>query len=88
MENRKKLHDYGLALVIIGILNLFMFGTTIVAEIIDGSAAAIFATVDANIIGAVMNRVTSGKKSKSPGSYGTYSYKYKYKSIPAANRNQ
>ena len=42
----------------------------------------------ANIIGAVMNRVTSGKKSKSPGSYGTYSYKYKYKSIPAANRNQ
>ena len=53
MENRKKLHDCGLALTIIGILNLFMFGTTIVSEIIDGSAAATFATVDANIVGAV-----------------------------------
>ena len=53
MENRKKLHDCGLVLIIIGILNLFMFGTTIVSEIINGSATATFATVDANIIGAV-----------------------------------
>ena len=43
---------------------------------------------NANIIGAVMNRVTSGKKSKNTGSYGTYSYKYKYKSIPVVNNDK
>ena len=41
---------------------------------------------NANIIGAVMNRVDTGKKSKNTGSYGTYSYKYKYKSIPVKNK--
>ena len=39
---------------------------------------------NANIIGAVMNRVDAGKKSKNTGSYGTYSYKYK--SIPIKNK--
>ena len=39
---------------------------------------------NANIIGAVMNRVDTGKKSKNTGSYGTYSYKYK--SIPIKNK--
>ena len=43
---------------------------------------------NANIIGAVMNRVNSGKKSKNTGSYGTYSYKYKYKSIPVVNNDK
>ena len=42
---------------------------------------------NANIIGAVMNRATISKKSsRSTGSYGTYSYKYKYKSIPVTNK--
>ena len=39
---------------------------------------------NANIIGAVMNRVDTGKKSKNTGSYDTYSYKYK--SIPIKNK--
>ncbi len=43
---------------------------------------------NANIIGAVMNRVDVGKKKQSTGSYGTYSYKYKYKSIPVANKDK
>ena len=53
MENRKKLHDYGLALTIIGILNLFMFGATIVAGLADGSVTEAMAVVEADILGAV-----------------------------------
>ena len=53
MENRKKLHDCGLALVIVGILNLFMFISTVVEEIVDGSFAEALATVEADILVAV-----------------------------------
>lgn len=53
MENRKKLHDCGLALVIIGILNLFMFGATMFADIISGSIAEQFAGIEANLVVAV-----------------------------------
>ena len=53
MENRKRLHDCGLALVIIGILNLFMFGATMVASRVDGSFAEAMATVDVDMLGAV-----------------------------------
>ena len=53
MENRKKLHDCGLVLIIIGILNLFMFGATIVAGLVDGSVTEAMAVVEADILGAV-----------------------------------
>lgn len=43
MQNRKNLHDYGLILILLGVLNLFMFGFTIVASHVDGSIAAAFA---------------------------------------------
>ena len=53
MENRKKLHDAGLAVIFIGILNLFMFSATFIAGTIDGSAAEAIATVGADAAGAV-----------------------------------
>ena len=53
MKNRQTLHDCGLALVIIGILNLFMFGATMVAGMVDGSVAEAMATVEADMLGAV-----------------------------------
>ena len=53
MENRKKLHESGVVLIIIGILNLFMFVATIVESIIDGAVAEVLATLDADIVGAV-----------------------------------
>ena len=53
MKNRKTLHDFGLVLIIVGILNLFMFGATIVAGLVDGSVAEALATVEADILGAV-----------------------------------
>jgi hypothetical protein len=53
MENRKKLHDYGLALIFIGILNLFTFFFTIVAGFVDGTVNEMLATVEADILVAV-----------------------------------
>jgi hypothetical protein len=53
MENRKKLHDYGLVLILLGVLNLFMFVSTFIAGIVDGTVAAAFADVDADILVAV-----------------------------------
>lgn len=53
MENRKTLHDCGLALVIVGILNLFMLGATMVADLVNGSIAEQLATVEADMLGAV-----------------------------------
>lgn len=53
MRNRKNLHDYGLVLIILGILNLFTFGSTIVSGLVDGSVKDALATVDADILVAV-----------------------------------
>ena len=53
MENRKNLHDYGLVLVILGILDLFMFVSTIVASLIDGTITKVIATAEPDIIVAV-----------------------------------
>ena len=58
MENRKNLHDYGLLLIALGILNLFMFIATVVAGFVDGSVADALATVEAEILVAV--KVTLG----------------------------
>lgn len=53
MENRKNLHDYGLLLIFLGVLNLFMFIETIVAAIVSGELGAVLATVEPDISLAV-----------------------------------
>ena len=53
MENRRKLHESGVVLIVIGILNLFMFIATIVDSIIDGTVAEGLANVDASALGFV-----------------------------------
>lgn len=70
MQNRKNLHDYGLVLMILGITNLFMFVTTIVAGLVDGTFAKEFATVNAEflvaakvmvgVIGGIMGLIVFG----------------------------
>lgn len=50
MQNRKNLHDYGLVLIILGILHLFTFVATVIASIVDGSTAAALATVEPSIL--------------------------------------
>ncbi len=53
MENRKKLHDYGMVLIFLGILNLFMFASTIVSGLVDGTVAGALAAVEAELLVAV-----------------------------------
>lgn len=53
MKNRKMLHDYGLVLVVLGVLNLFMFISTIVTGLVDGTVAKELANVEAEILVAV-----------------------------------
>lgn len=53
MLNRKNLHDYGLALIFLGVLNLFTFVTTIIAGFIDGTISDSLASVDPEIFVAV-----------------------------------
>ena len=53
MQNRKNLHDYGLVLILFGILNLYMFVSTVVVALVDGSMAAALATVEPDILVAV-----------------------------------
>ena len=53
MENRRKLHESGVVLIIIGILNLFMFLATIVRSIVNGAVDKALATVEADMLGAV-----------------------------------
>lgn len=53
MKNRKNLHDYGLVLIILGILNLFLFAATIVSGLVDGSIQGALANVEPDILVAV-----------------------------------
>ena len=53
MKNRQNLHDSGLALIFVGILNLFTFTSSFIAGTVDGSAAEAMATVEADMLGAV-----------------------------------
>ena len=53
MENRRKLRESGIALILVGIYNVFMFIATIVDSIIDGTVSEAFAKVDADILVAV-----------------------------------
>ena len=54
MENRRKLHDSGLVLIIYGILQLFVFVGTIVDDLVDGRMINEIAAVDADIVVAVI----------------------------------
>lgn len=53
MKNRKNLHDYGLVLIVLGVLHLFMFAATVIAGFVDGTVAKAFETVSADILVAV-----------------------------------
>ena len=53
MTNRKNLHDYGLVLILFGVLNLFNFAASVVAGLVDGSVIEALAAVDAEIAVAV-----------------------------------
>ena len=53
MENRKKLHDCGLAIIFAGILNLFMVGATFVAPMVNGTFTEELADVELDMLGAL-----------------------------------
>ena len=50
MENRRKLRESGLVLIISGIVNLFMFVATVIGSIVDGTVAESLANVDADLL--------------------------------------
>ena len=50
MENRKKLHDYSLVMILISVLGLFNFVATIVGSFFDGTIETALASVDASIL--------------------------------------
>ena len=50
MKNRKNLHDYGLVLIVLSVLNLFTFVFTVVTSFVDGTITEALATVDAEIL--------------------------------------
>lgn len=53
MENKRKLRENGLVLIVLGILHVFTFVSTIVEGFIDGTISEGLATVDADILVAV-----------------------------------
>ena len=53
MENRKRLHDYSLVMILLSVLGTFNFVLTAIGSIVDGSLKSAFATVDASILTAV-----------------------------------
>ena len=52
MENRRKLHESGVVLIIVAIFNLFMFLATVIESIVDGTVDKALADVDPDILGA------------------------------------
>jgi hypothetical protein len=53
MTNRKNLHDYGLLLIFLSILNLFMFASIVIADLVNGSIQEALSTVEPDILLAV-----------------------------------
>ena len=53
MTNRKNLHDYGLLLIFLSILNLFMFASSVIADSVNGSIQEALSTVEPDILLAV-----------------------------------
>ena len=50
MKNRKTLHDYGIVMILFGVIHLVLFIATIVSGIVDGSVAAALADVQEDIL--------------------------------------
>ena len=53
MELRKKLHDYGMGVMFLSVLNLFMFCTTIIKAFIDGTVEEALKLAPAEHLGGV-----------------------------------
>ena len=53
MENKTKLRENGIVLIVLGILNVLTFVSTVVKSLIDGTISGALATVEADILVAV-----------------------------------
>jgi hypothetical protein len=53
MENKAKLRENGIVLIVLGILNILTFVSTVVKSLIDGTVSAALATIEADILVAV-----------------------------------
>ena len=53
MENKTKLRENGIVLIVLGILNVLTFVSTVVKSLVDGSISGALANVEADILVAV-----------------------------------
>lgn len=53
MENKSKLRENGIVLIVLGILNVLTFVSTVVKSLVDGTVSRGLATVEADILVAV-----------------------------------
>ena len=53
MKNKTKLRDSGIVLIVLGILNVLTFVSTVVKSLVDGTVSGALATVEADILVAV-----------------------------------
>ena len=53
MENKTKLRESGIILIVLGIFNVLTFVSTVVESLIDGTVSGALATVEADILVAV-----------------------------------
>ena len=53
MENKTKLRENGIVLIVLGILNVLTFVSTVVKSLVDGAISGALATVEADILVAV-----------------------------------
>ena len=53
MENKTKLREHGIVLIVLGILNVFTFVSTVVKSLVDGTISNALDTVEADILVAV-----------------------------------
>ena len=53
MKNKTKLRESGIVLIVLGILNVLTFVSTVVKSLVDGSISGALATVEADILVAV-----------------------------------
>ena len=53
MKNRKILHDYGIILIVLAIIDLLSLVTSTITQIMDGTLDNVFATVESSLLTAV-----------------------------------
>lgn len=53
MENRKKLHDYSLALIFLAVLDLFVYFANLATGVINGTINDALKTIEPNMVDAV-----------------------------------